>query len=155
MKTFNAKPGEIERQWYVIDASELPLGRLAVAIANLLRGKHKPSFTPNTDVGDFVVVINAAKLNVTGKKFTQKLYRWHTGYPGGFRELTFAQMMEKSPERVLEKAVKGMLPHNRLSNRQILKLKVYDGATHPHDAQMPKILSFASSGATASNEVPA
>ena len=123
MKTFNAKPLEVERKWYLIDAEGATLGRLAVEVANILRGKNKPQYTPNTDTGDFVIVINAQKIAVTGKKETDKLYRSHSGYPGGFKEISFKAMIEKSPEKVIEKAVKGMLPHSTLGSEQFQKIK--------------------------------
>lgn len=139
MKTFSAKPLEVERKWYVIDAEGQTLGRLAVAAANILRGKNKPQYTPNVDTGDFVIVINADKITVSGKKETDKLYRSHSGYPGGFKEISFRAMMEKTPTRAIEKAVKGMLPHNTLGDEQFQKLKVYAGAQHPHAAQKPVV----------------
>ena len=138
MKTFSAKPLEVERKWYVIDADGQTLGRLAVAVANILRGKNKPQYTPHVDTGDFVVVINAAKIRVSGKKETDKLYRSHSGYPGGFKEISFKALMEKDPTRAIEKAVKGMLPHNTLGAQQFTKLKVYAGDKHPHEAQKPE-----------------
>ncbi len=137
MKTFSAKPLEVERKWYIIDANGQTLGRLAVAVANLLRGKHKPQYTPHVDTGDFVIVINADKITVTGKKETDKIYYHHTGYPGGLRAESFKEMMEKTPTRAIEKAVKGMLPHNTLGDSQFQKLKVYAGSEHPHVAQKP------------------
>ncbi len=139
MKTFSAKPLEIERKWYVIDADGATLGRLAVEAANILRGKNKPQYTPNVDTGDFVIVINADKVVVTGKKETDKMYRSHSGFPGGFKEISFKAMMEKVPTRAVEKANKGMLPHNTLSAEQFQKLKVYAGAEHPHAAQKPVV----------------
>ena len=138
MKTFSAKPLEVERKWYVIDAQGQKLGRLAVAVANILRGKHKPQYTPNVDTGDFVIVINAAQIEVSGNKETDKLYRSHSGYPGGFKEISFKALMEKDPTRAIEKAVKGMLPHNTLGAQQFTKLKVYADANHPHEAQKPE-----------------
>ena len=137
MKTYSAKPLEVERKWYVIDATDMPLGRLAVAATNLLRGKTKPEFTPNVDTGDFVIVINAEKVIVTGKKETDKIYRHHTGFPGGLKEISFKALMEKNPRLAIEKAVKGMLPHNTLGAEQFTKLKVYAGSEHPHAAQKP------------------
>ena len=137
MKTFSAKPLEVERKWYVIDADGQTLGRVAVAAANILRGKNKPQYTPNVDTGDFVIIINSEKITVSGKKETDKLYRSHSGFPGGFKEISFKAMMEKDPTRAIEKAVKGMLPHNTLGDEQFQKLKVYAGATHPHEAQKP------------------
>ena len=139
MKTFSAKPLEVERKWYLIDADGATLGRLAVEVTNILRGKNKPQFTPNVDTGDFVVVINADKVVVSGKKETDKMYRSHSGFPGGFKEISFKAMMEKTPTRAIEKAVKGMLPHNTLGDEQFQKLKVYAGAEHPHAAQKPVV----------------
>ncbi len=135
--TYMAKPGAVERKWYVIDATGMRVGRLATEIAVLLRGKHKPEFTPHVDVGDFVVVINADKVVFTGKKLHDKMYYRHSGYPGGLKTTSAAQMLEKHPERVMEMAVKGMLPHNSLGADQYRKLKVYAGPTHPHEAQQP------------------
>ena len=137
MRTYSPKPGEIERQWHVIDAADVVLGRLASHAANLLRGKHKPVFAPHVDTGDFVVVVNAEKVALTGAKADQKLDYRHSGYPGGLRATSYAQLLEKNPRRAVEKAVRGMLPHNRLSRQQITKLKVYAGPEHPHSAQKP------------------
>ena len=137
-KTFVAKPADIEREWYVVDATDLTLGRLATQIASVLRGKHKPEYTPHEDVGDFVVVINAEKVQVTGRKLDQKMYYHHTGYPGGIKSITLRKQLQKHPERVIEHAVKGMLPHGPLGRRQLKKLKVYAGSEHPHQAQLPK-----------------
>jgi len=137
MKTYSAKPLELERTWWLIDAEGQTLGRLATMIANLLRGKHKPQYTPNIDTGDFVIVINAEKLHVTGSKRTSKLYRRHTSYPGGLRTVKFADMIERRPEKPLEIAVKGMLPHNTLGRAQLNKLHIYAGVEHPHAAQKP------------------
>ncbi|MBQ8476386.1 MAG: 50S ribosomal protein L13 [Candidatus Gastranaerophilales bacterium] len=139
MKTFSAKPLEVTRKWYVIDAEGATLGRLAVVAANILRGKNKPQYTPNVDTGDFVIVINADKVTVTGNKETDKMYRSHSGYPGGFKEFSFKAMMERVPERAIEKAVRGMLPHNTLGDEQFQKLKVYAGSEHPHAAQKPEV----------------
>lgn len=139
MKTYSAKPLEVERKWYIIDAEGKTLGRLATVCANLLRGKTKPEFTPNIDTGDFVIVINADKVKVSGNKETDKIYLHHTGYPGGLKTASFKEMMEKDPTRVIEKAVKGMLPHNTLGAQQFTKLKVYVGSEHPHDAQKPVV----------------
>ena len=139
MKTFSAKPLEVERKWHVIDAEGKPLGRVAVAAANLLRGKNKPQYTPHVDTGDFVIIINADKITVSGKKETDKIYYHHTGYPGGLRAASFKELMEKDPTRAIEKAVKGMLPHNTLGDSQFQKLKVYAGASHPHVAQKPEV----------------
>ncbi len=137
MKTYTAKPREIEQAWYVIDAEGRTLGRLATQIADLLRGKGKPQYTPHIDTGDFVVVVNAEKVHVTGKKMEQKLYHRHSGYPGGLRTRTLAEQLSRRPEEVLRKAVKGMLPKNKLAARQIVKLKIYAGPVHPHEAQNP------------------
>lgn len=135
MKTYSTKPADIERRWHVIDASEKTLGRLATQIASLLMGKHKPIFCTHLDTGDYVVVINAEKVRVTGNKAKQKLYYRHTGYPGGLKTVTLEKLMETHPTRALEHAVKGMLPHTRLGNSMRKKLKVYAGDTHPHVAQ--------------------
>jgi len=140
MKTWNAKPGEVARNWYVVDADGKTLGRLATAIAVTLRGKNKAQYTPHTDTGDFVVVINAEKIAVTGQKLDQKLYHRHSGYPGGLRTRTLREQLDRQPTEVLRKAVKGMLPRNRLSRAQITKLKIYAGPVHPHEAQAPKPL---------------
>ncbi len=135
MKTYSTKPSEIEREWHVIDASDKVLGRLATHVANLLMGKHKPIFSRNLDTGDFVVIINADKVRVTGNKAKQKLYYRHSGYPGGLKSVSLEKMMQTNPARVIEHAVKGMLPHNRLGAKMVKKLKVYTGDTHPHLAQ--------------------
>ncbi len=140
MKTFSAKPHEVQRDWFVVDATDKVLGRLAVEIARRLRGKHKPEFTPHVDTGDFIVVVNAARIKVTGTKADDKIYYRHTGYPGGIREQSFRQMQSRHPGRALEKAVKGMLPKGPLGYAMIKKLKVYGEATHPHTAQQPKAL---------------
>ena len=140
MKTYNAKPGEIVREWYLVDAEGKTLGRLATVIADTLRGKNKPQYTPHVDTGDFVVVVNAEKINVTGNKLDQKLIYRHSGYPGGLKTRTLREQLERRPTEVLRKAVKGMLPRNRLSRAQITKLKIYAGPEHPHDAQAPKLL---------------
>ena len=142
-KTFVAKPADIERVWYVVDATDLTLGRLATQIASVLRGKHKPEYTPHEDVGDFVVVVNAEKVQVTGRKLDQKRYYHHTGYPGGIKSITLRKQLQKHPERVIEHAVRGMLPHGPLGRRQFKKLKVYAGPEHPHQAQSPKPLPIA------------
>ena len=139
-KTWNAKPGEIERHWYVVDAEGKTLGRLATRIADTLRGKGKPQYTPHVDTGDFVVVVNAEKITVTGKKLDDKMYYRHSGYPGGLRSRPLRDELERRPTEVLRKAVKGMLPRNRLGRAQLLKLKVYAGPEHPHEAQGPKPL---------------
>lgn len=140
MKTYSAKPLEVERKWYLIDADGEILGRLATKIANILRGKHKPEYTPNVDTGDFVIVINAEKIRVTGKKETDKMYYHHSGYPGGLKTASFQQLMEKNPTLALEKAVKGMLQHNTLGDQQFQKLKIYAGSEHPHAAQKPIVI---------------
>ncbi len=137
MKTYSAKPLEVERKWYLLDAEGQTLGRLAVLAANILRGKNKPQYTPNVDTGDFVIIINADKITVTGKKETGKIYYHHTGYPGGLKSASFKELMEKDATKVIEKAIKGMLPHNTLGQEQFNKLKVYAGAEHPHAAQKP------------------
>jgi large subunit ribosomal protein L13 len=140
MKTFSAKPHEVQRDWFVVDATDKVLGRLAVEIARRLRGKHKPEFTPHVDTGDFIVVVNAARIKVTGTKSDDKIYYRHSGYPGGIRETSFRNMQSRFPGRALEKAVKGMLPKGPLGYAMIKKLKVYGEATHPHSAQQPKVL---------------
>lgn len=138
MKTYSAKPGEIERHWYVVDAEAKTLGRLATQIANVLRGKGKPAYTPHVDTGDFVIVVNAEKVHVTGQKLDQKLYYKHSGYPGGLHSRTLREQLERRPEEVLRKAVRGMLPKNRLASAQLRKLKIYAGPDHPHAAQNPE-----------------
>ena len=142
MKTYNAKPGEIERRWYVVDAEGKNLGRLATQIADTLRGKTKPQYTPHVDTGDFVVVVNAEKIAVTGKKLDEKVYYRHSGYPGGLKQRTLREQLERRPTEVLRMAVKGMLPKNRLAARQLTKLKIYAGPEHPHEAQAPKPLKL-------------
>ncbi len=142
MKTYSAKPQEIAGQWYVVDAEGQVLGRMATQIANLLRGKTKPEYTPHVDCGDFVVVINAEKVKVTGKKETAKVYRHHSGYPHGFKEETLKSLRERRPTVIIEKAVRGMLPHTRLGDHLFTKLKVYAGSEHPHAAQQPKELKL-------------
>ena len=137
MKTFYAKPGEVQREWLLVDATDMTLGRLASAVAQILRGKNKPTYTPHVDTGDFVVVVNCDKIKVTGAKVTDKVYTRHTGHPGGLRQETFQEAMAKHPERVIMHAVKGMLPHNRLGAQMLKKLKVYAGPEHPHTAQNP------------------
>lgn len=139
MKTYSAKPLQVDRKWHLIDAEGQILGRLAVQIANLLRGKHKPQYTSHIDTGDFVVVINAEKIQVSGKKETDKMYYHHTGYMGGLKSINFKDLMVKDPRKALEKAVKGMLPHNTLGDEQFQKLKVYAGNEHPHAAQKPEV----------------
>jgi large subunit ribosomal protein L13 len=143
MKTFVATPENRERDWLVVDADGQTLGRLATQIADTLRGKRKPEYTPHCDVGDFVIVVNAEKIAVTGKKREEKLYYRHSGYPGGLRTRTLNDMLERQPEEVIRKAVKGMLPRNRLARQQLRKLKVYAGPDHPHAAQQPKPMEIA------------
>lgn len=142
MKTYLAKPQEVERKWYVVDATDQVVGRLATKVATILRGKHKPTYTPNVDTGDYVIIINADKVRLTGNKENKKEYVHHTGFPGGRRVTSFRQMMDKNPERVLEHAIKGMLPHNTLGRQMYRKLRVYAGPEHNHAAQMPEELSL-------------
>lgn len=142
MKTFSANSQTIMREWYVVDANDKVLGRLASRIAHYLRGKHKPEFTPHVDTGDFIVVINAEKVAVTGNKFNNKKYHRHTGYPGGIKETSYRNMIEQHPERVIENAVRGMLPKNKLGRAMLSKLKVYAGSDHRHQAQQPKALEI-------------
>jgi large subunit ribosomal protein L13 len=137
VRTYSPKPGDVERQWYVIDASDVVLGRLAAQTAVLLRGKHKPVFAPHVDTGDFVIVVNAEKVALTGSKRAQKVDYRHSGFPGGLRATSYAELLESNPRRAVEKAVKGMLPHNKLGRQLITKLKVYAGPEHPHQAQQP------------------
>jgi len=139
MSTYFAKANEVERKWYVIDATGVPLGRLASEAARILRGKHKPIFTPHVDTGDHVIIINAEKVVLTGKKLQQKIYRRHSRYPGGLKETPYGILMQKMPERAVEHAVRGMLPHNRLGDKMYRKLKVYRGPDHPHQAQKPEV----------------
>lgn len=138
MKTTMAKANEVDRKWYVIDAEGKVLGRLATEVANILRGKNKPIYTPHVDTGDYVIVINAEKVKLTGSKWDDKIHAYHTGYPGGRREVAYKEIREKHPERVIEYAVKGMLPKNRLGRSMFTKLKVYAGSEHPHAAQQPE-----------------
>lgn len=140
MKSYIAKPAEVERKWYVIDAEGQTLGRLATKVATVLRGKHKPTYTPHVDTGDHVIIINADKVVLTGKKLDQKKFRWHTGYLGGLKERSYRDMMQKQPEKVVMHAVKGMLPKNSLGRKMLTKLRVYAGSEHGHDAQMPEVL---------------
>jgi large subunit ribosomal protein L13 len=142
MKTFSAKPASVRREWFVVDATDRVLGRLATEIARRLRGKHKPEYTPHVDTGDYIVVINADKVRLTGRKETDKVYYRHTGYPGGIRERTAAQMRETHPERMIEIAVKGMLPRNPLGRAMFRKLRVYAGNEHGHVAQQPRPLEI-------------
>lgn len=141
-KSFMAKANEIERKWYVIDATDKVLGRLATEVATILRGKHKPTYTPHVDTGDFVIIINAEKVRLTGDKWDKKLHVYHTGYPGGRKEVVYKELRNKHPERIIELAVKGMLPKNRLGRSMYRKLKVYAGGNHPHEAQKPEVHEF-------------
>lgn len=142
MSTFMAKAQDVQRKWYIVDAEGKTLGRLATEIASVLKGKHKPIYTPHVDTGDFVIVINAEKIVVTGNKASQKLYRRHSGYTGGLKEIPYAEMMVKHPERIISIAVRGMIPHNKLGSDMIKKLKVYVGSEHPHEAQQPEVLEI-------------
>ncbi len=142
MRTFTQKQEEIERDWYVVDAEGETLGRLASRIAPILKGKHKPIYTPHLDCGDFVVIVNAEKVRVTGRKLDQKFYHRHSGYPGGLKSISLRDQLNRYPERVLEAAIRGMLPKNKLGRRMIKKLKVYAGDAHPHEAQQPKPLEL-------------
>ena len=142
MKTFSAKAAEINRDWYIIDASDKVLGRLATEVARRLRGKHKAEYTPHVDTGDYIVITNAEKIRVTGKKFKDKTYYSHSGFPGGLKTIQFDKLQEKNPTRIIELAVKGMLPKNSLGRDMYRKLKVYAGAEHPHEAQQPKLLEI-------------
>ncbi len=140
MKTYSAKPETVERDWYIVDAENKTLGRLSTEIARRLRGKHKPEYTPHVDTGDYIIVINAEKVHVTGNKRTDKMYHHHSGYPGGLKSISFDKLIERAPERVIETAVKGMLPKNPLGRAMYTKMKVYAGSEHPHAAQQPKTL---------------
>ncbi|MFK5891685.1 MAG: 50S ribosomal protein L13 [Pseudomonadota bacterium] len=142
MKTFSAKAETVKRDWYVVDATNKTLGRLSTEIARRLRGKHKPEYTPHVDTGDYIVVINAEKVRVTGNKTTDKIYYHHTQYPGGLKSISFEKLIDKAPERVIESAVKGMLPKNPLGRDMYRKLKVYAGSKHKHEAQQPKALEI-------------
>tara|TARA_A100001388_G_scaffold244552_1_gene202458 strand:- start:112 stop:540 length:429 start_codon:yes stop_codon:yes gene_type:complete len=142
METKSYKSVNVEKNWHLVDAEDKVLGRLAVKIASILTGKNKPQYSPNADLGDFVIVVNAEKVKVTGNKFSQKNYYHHTGYPGGLKTKSFEKMQEDSPEKIIEKAVKGMLPKNKLANQIIKKLKVYSGSVHPHIGQQPKELAI-------------
>lgn len=141
MKSFMATAQTIEKEWFVVDARGATLGRLATQVASILRGKHKPTYTPHADAGDFVVVVNADKVHLTGRKMDQKMYYWYTGYPGGIKGRTARQMLDRKPEEVLRRAVKGMLPKNNLGRKMITKLKIYASPEHPHQAQQPKQLA--------------
>ncbi len=146
MQTFSLRAADVQRDWYVVDASGQVLGRLATQIAHLLRGKHKPTFTPSMDGGDFVIVVNADKVQLTGRKVEQKMYYRHSGYPGGLREIPFKEMMAKHPDRVVRLAVKGMLPKSRMGRKMLRKLRVYAGPEHPHVAQKPQVYEVRRSG---------
>jgi large subunit ribosomal protein L13 len=141
-KTYTPKPSDIERDWFVVDATDLPLGRLASEIAHILRGKHKPTFAPHVDVGDHVVVVNADKVAVTSGKSQTKIYYRHSGFPGGVKAESFDSLLERRPEAIVERAVRGMLPKNKLGRQMLRKLKVYSGPDHPHEAQKPQALEF-------------
>ncbi|MBL4583313.1 MAG: 50S ribosomal protein L13 [Pseudomonadales bacterium] len=142
MKTYSAKPAEVQQDWLLVDATDKTLGRLATEVAARLRGKHKPEYTPHVDTGDYIVIINAEKIRVTGKKATDKMYHHHTGYPGGLKSISFNKLIDKAPERVIQNAVKGMLPKNPLGRAMFGKLKVYAGGDHPHQAQQPQELNL-------------
>jgi len=142
MKTFSAKPDAVQRDWYLVDAAGKTLGRLAAEIAHRLRGKHKPEYTPHVDTGDYIVVVNAEKVQVTGKKASDKIYYSHSEFPGGIKDISFEKLIDKAPTRALEIAVKGMLPHNPLGRAMFRKLKVYAGTEHPHAAQQPQTLNI-------------
>jgi large subunit ribosomal protein L13 len=142
MKTYSAKPDSVMQDWFVVDADGKTLGRLAAEIAHRLRGKHKPEYTPHVDTGDYIVVLNADKVRVSGNKSKQKIYYSHSGYPGGLKSISFEKLREKAPERVIETAVKGMLPKNPLGRAMFRKLKVYAGSEHPHTAQQPQVLEI-------------
>lgn len=142
MKTFSAKPDAVQRDWYLVDAAGKTLGRLAAEIAHRLRGKHKPEYTPHVDTGDYIVVVNAEKIQVTGKKASDKIYYSHSEFPGGIKEISFEKLIDKAPTRALEIAIKGMLPHNPLGRAMFRKLKVYAGTEHPHTAQQPQSLNI-------------
>ena len=142
MKTYSAKADTVEHDWYIVDAADKTLGRVATVIASRLRGKHKPEFTPHVDTGDYIVVINAEKVHVTGNKAKDKIYHSHTGYPGGLKSISFEKLIEKAPERIIQGAVKGMLPRGPLGRAMFKKLKVYAGQVHPHSAQQPQDLSI-------------
>ena len=142
MKTYSAKTGEVNQAWFIVDATDKTLGRLASEIAHRLRGKHKPEYTPHIDTGDYIVVVNAEKVKVTGAKSTDKMYHHHTGYPGGIKDITFEKLIDKAPERVIQSAVKGMLPRGPLGREMFRKLKIYAGTEHPHTAQQPQVLEL-------------
>jgi len=142
MRTYAVKKSEIEKKWYLVDAKDKVLGRVASRVAAVLRGKHKPNYTPHADMGDNVIIINAGKVLVTGSKPFKKIYYWHSGHPGGIKQMVYAEMMKRKPTFALESAIKGMLPHNRLGRRQFLHVKIYADERHPHQAQKPEALDF-------------
>lgn len=142
MKSYMAKPNEADKKWYVVDAEGKTLGRLASKIAPILTGKNKPTYTPHVDTGDFVIVINAEKVVLTGNKKDNKMFRWHTGYMGGLKEKTYGEMLEKQPERLVRRTIKGMLPKTKLGNKMAKKLKVYKGSNHKHEAQQPEVIEL-------------
>ena len=142
MKSYMAAPQSLEKEWFVVDAQGATLGRLATRIASILRGKHKPTYTPHADAGDFVIVVNAGQVRLTGRKLDEKMYYWYSGYPGGLKGRTARQMLARRPEEVLRRAVKGMLPKNNLGRQMLTKLKIYGAGEHPHQAQQPKALEF-------------
>ena len=142
MRTFSPRPSDIDRTWYVVDATDMVLGRLATRVAHVLRGKHKPTFAPHMDMGDHVIVINASKVRLTGAKGQQSMSHRHSGYPGGLKSISFGQLLDERPERLVEQAVRGMLPKNTIGRAQIKKLKIYAGADHPHAAQQPQNLEW-------------
>ncbi|MFP6806882.1 MAG: 50S ribosomal protein L13 [Pseudomonadales bacterium] len=142
MKTYSARKEDVKHEWFVVDATDKTLGRMSTEIANRLRGKHKAEYTPHVDTGDYIVVVNAEKIKVTGKKATDKTYYHHTGYPGGIKSITFDKLLDKAPERIIQMAVKGMMPKNKLSRAMLSKLKVYAGNDHPHSAQQPQPLEL-------------
>ena len=154
MKTYSAKPSDVDRKWYIVDADGLVLGRLAVVVARMLRGKHKPMYTPNIDCGDNIVIVNAEKIRLTGKKRSDKTYYWHTGYPGGIKSRTAEAILDGDhPERVIEKAVQRMLPKTIMGRKQLTKLKIYAGSEHPHEAQSPIVLDVAAMNSKNSRSV--
>lgn len=142
MKSYMAKTDEVERKWHIIDAEDKVLGRLATEVATILSGKHKAIYTPHVDTGDFVIIVNASKVKLTGKKLSQNNYTYHTGYPGGLRQVPYKQLMEEKPEKIIELAVRGMLPKSKLGRKMIKKMKVYGGADHGHEAQKPEVYEF-------------
>ena len=142
MKTYMAKAGEVQRKWYVVDATDMVLGRLASNVANVLRGKNKPTYTPNVDTGDFVIIVNCDKVRLTGKKLEKKFYTYHTGYVGGLKQIQYKKLMEEKPDKAVMLAVKGMLPKNSMGRKQLKRLRVFVGAEHTHEAQKPETLGF-------------